>query len=497
MKTYNWRVYSKTIKPNNIPSNPQHVYKNDGWISWGDFLGSGVISSQLIKYRDFNKARSFVRKLELSSRSKWNIYRISNKLPSDIPKAPAQVYKGKGWINWGDWLGSGSVQYNLINYQSFNKARSFVRQLNLNSQKEWYEYCHSGDKPIDIPTTPSNTYKNKGWKGISDWLGVDKKYYPRLDYVSYQEASEFAKTKNFKTVKEARAYFSSEDRPKTIPSNPTKSYKNQGWKGWGAFLGFEFVDAKINYQSFNKARSFVRQLNLNSQKEWYEYCHSGDKPIDIPKNPHLIYKNTGWNGLNDWLGKSSDLGYFTYSECVDAMIKLGIDKNLKFREYKKQNNSNKRIPRNPPHTYKTDWQGWSHFFGKKVKHYLSFEEQKRKVQSFNFQSSKEFKDYIKLNGDIEGVNNNPDNYSRKGLWNGWQDFLGYKEIPARPKNIILTYQEAKEYIGRLKFKSNTEFTEWSKSGKRPTFIPGAPRNAYLNDGWKGWSDFLGKDDEKN
>ena len=278
MKTYNWRVYSKTIKPNNIPSNPQHVYKNDGWISWGDFLGSGVISSQLIKYRDFNKARSFVRKLELSSRSKWNIYRISNKLPSDIPKAPAQVYKGKGWINWGDWLGSGSVQYNLINYQSFNKARSFVRQL-----------------------------------------------------------------------------------------------------------------------------------NLNSQKEWYEYCHSGDKPIDIPKNPHLIYKNTGWNGLNDWLGKSSDLGYFTYSECVDAMIKLGIDKNLKFREYKKQNNSNKRIPRNPPHTYKTDWQGWSHFFGKKVKHYLSFEEQKRKVQSFNFQSSKEFKDYIKLNGDIEGVNNNPDN----------------------------------------------------------------------------------------
>jgi len=30
---------------------------------------------------------------------------INPSKPSDIPSAPANVYKVKGWINLGDWLG--------------------------------------------------------------------------------------------------------------------------------------------------------------------------------------------------------------------------------------------------------------------------------------------------------------------------------------------------------------------------------------------------------
>ena len=35
-----WYRYCRSgKKPNNIPSNPDQVYKNKGWLGWADFLG--------------------------------------------------------------------------------------------------------------------------------------------------------------------------------------------------------------------------------------------------------------------------------------------------------------------------------------------------------------------------------------------------------------------------------------------------------------------------
>jgi hypothetical protein len=36
-----------------------------------------------------------------------------------------------------------------------------MHTLNLKSQKEWLEYCHSGEKPDDIPVKPYRTYSGK------------------------------------------------------------------------------------------------------------------------------------------------------------------------------------------------------------------------------------------------------------------------------------------------------------------------------------------------
>jgi len=33
-----WNLFSKTIRPKNIPSNPQKIYKESGWASWCDWL---------------------------------------------------------------------------------------------------------------------------------------------------------------------------------------------------------------------------------------------------------------------------------------------------------------------------------------------------------------------------------------------------------------------------------------------------------------------------
>ena len=95
-----WRNYCKSgKKPSDIPAAVHSVYKNKGWVSWGDFFGTGTIAVSKIKYRSFKKARIFVRKLGLINRTEWDKYCKSGKKPSDIPAAINSVYKDKGFIS--------------------------------------------------------------------------------------------------------------------------------------------------------------------------------------------------------------------------------------------------------------------------------------------------------------------------------------------------------------------------------------------------------------
>ena len=42
-----FQVFAHNFLPQNIPRNPDGTYKNMGWKSWGDFLGSENTSNSL------------------------------------------------------------------------------------------------------------------------------------------------------------------------------------------------------------------------------------------------------------------------------------------------------------------------------------------------------------------------------------------------------------------------------------------------------------------
>ena len=116
------------------------------------------------KFRDFESAREFVRKLGLKNYKEWQKYCKSGDKPNDIPSGPNSTYKNNGWTTWGDFLGTGWIQSGKRKYRSYKEAREFVRKLGLKNYKEWHEYCKSGDKPEDIPAYPEQVYmkrKNK------------------------------------------------------------------------------------------------------------------------------------------------------------------------------------------------------------------------------------------------------------------------------------------------------------------------------------------------
>jgi superfamily II DNA or RNA helicase len=168
-----WVAWSKSdTKPHNIPANPPQVYKNKGWISWGDWLGTNNIAPQNRTYLPFEEARTFARNLGLKNSREWDTWSKSDDRPDNIPIVPYHVYQNEGWVNWGDWLGTGNISNSNRVYLPFEEARTFAQSLGLKRKDEWIAWAKSQEKPDNIPATPAQTYNNKGWLCWANWLGV-------------------------------------------------------------------------------------------------------------------------------------------------------------------------------------------------------------------------------------------------------------------------------------------------------------------------------------
>ena len=291
-------MHKAKIFPKDIPYNPRRTYLNSGWISWGEFLGTGSVASFNKEWLSYKKAHHFVKKLNLKSWKDWRNYSKSANFPSDIPKNPHNTYKNKGWIDMPTFLGCENKRKKVLNPRKFSEARKYVHSLNLKSGKDWLNFCNSGDKPLDIPKSPSSVYKTSGWISMYDWLGVKKK-----EYLSYEEAKEYLKSLNLSSWSQFRDFFTSGKCPSNIPGHPHIIYKNKGWISINDLLGYESKSTSREFREFKDAKRFVHKLKLKNQVEWTKFAKSNLKPNDIPSNPQKVYKDRGWNGLADWLGK--------------------------------------------------------------------------------------------------------------------------------------------------------------------------------------------------
>ena len=221
-----WRVYVKSgNKPDNITSKPDYTYSKD-YQGMGDWLGTGRVSPKNRVFLSFEDAKKFVHGLELKSQTQWKEYRKSKSRPSNIPSNPNLIYK-KQWKGMGDWLGTGNIAPSDMVFLSFEKAKKFVHSLELKSQTQWVEYCKSGNKPEDIPTGVTQTYKNN-FKGMGDWLGTGTIQTQQREYLSFKEARiiirQIAKDNNIKTRADWSRAVKNGIIPKNIPSVPWHVY---------------------------------------------------------------------------------------------------------------------------------------------------------------------------------------------------------------------------------------------------------------------------------
>ena len=285
------------------------------------------------------------------------------------------------------------------NWLPFQDARSYVQSLNLKNQKSWKQFLKNGNLPPNVPRSPNLVYETSGWKGFGDWLGTnivrDKDFWP------FKKARAFARGLGLKSSTEWKAYAKSPKRNPYIPAYPGPRYANEGWKGYGDWLG---TRSTSEYRSFKDAREYAHSLNLNSSAEWYAHTKKPNFPDDIPKAPSHKYKNDGWNGFPDWLGKNDLMpgeGYLPYEEARAFVHSLKLKNGKQWQAFAKTAERPRRVPAYPDREYKN--KGWSNtadWIGhtnpsKGYKEWPSFEQAKLYAQSLNLKSVSEWRAFVK------------------------------------------------------------------------------------------------------
>jgi len=300
-----WNKFSKLGKrPEDIPAGPRGVYKED-WIGWSDFLGTGNLNSQQLQeqYISYDDAKKYVQKQGIKTVPKFNEWSSQGKRPLFIPAKPQKFYKE--WIDWDDFFGRDKKI--II---SFEDARKFARSLNLTYRSEWFELYDKGKLPKDLPKYVNERYPDQGWNGWSDFLGSTAALsglQRNKQMRSYEECKKFVRNLGIKTETQWREWNDNDNnqRPVDIPYSFQKSYPNE-WKkngGMGGFLGTgRIADKNKVWMSFEKARTIVQKLGLKNMDEYKKELNAGKIPKNIPANPNKVYQNKGWESNGDWLG---------------------------------------------------------------------------------------------------------------------------------------------------------------------------------------------------
>jgi hypothetical protein len=190
----------------------------------------------------------------------------------------------------------------------FGVVRANAQKLKLRSQKEWRELSKSGQRPSNIPGNPARTYRDDGWISWPDWLGSEGRVYTKKEVLPFTEGRAFARGLELKSQKGWYEWNKSGQRPSDIPSDPSVTYRDDGWISWPDWLGFEGRAPPGSMLPFVVGRAFARKLELKSEKEWREWRKSGQRPSDIPSCPDKTYRDDGWISWPDWLGYGSEGG---------------------------------------------------------------------------------------------------------------------------------------------------------------------------------------------
>ena len=149
-----WHALSKSgQRPSNIPSDPDRVYRDDGWISYPDWLGNGKRYDML----PFAVGRAYVRKLKLRCNKEWKAWSKSGQRPSNIPSHPETTYRDDGWISYPDWLGYGSEGGAAASRSSSSRssATTAPRKKTKRKRKRRPATTHPSDLPPPPPPSTS------------------------------------------------------------------------------------------------------------------------------------------------------------------------------------------------------------------------------------------------------------------------------------------------------------------------------------------------------
>lgn len=222
-----WNEWIKSGKrPTFIPASPNSTYKKTGWTDWHDWLG--------FKFLPFEKARTYMRRLGLKNRDEYWAWLRSDKRPSTIPYSPEKEYKRTGWIDLGDWFGTGNTGRQRKKRMTYEQAKTYIQAVGIKTQHEFFAWRKTDQRPETMPPDPNKVYLE--FEGWGTFLGTGRIANQNKKYWSYEEAKVFLKALRITSGKHFRELCSMGVITTDIPSSPYAFYSKQ--KSWISFPDF-------------------------------------------------------------------------------------------------------------------------------------------------------------------------------------------------------------------------------------------------------------------
>lgn len=202
------------------------------------------------------------------------------KLSNNIEKT-SEFREKKVWLSFEDFQ---------VEVQNAYKGERNVQKWYTKEKKDH----------LDWPAAPYEYYKDKGWINWSELVGKENP--TRKNFMlfrNFQTQVRFF----YKGQASIRKWYDDEKRNHPDwPYSPDIAYKNKGWKGWPELVEKENILKKTR-PSLSEFRtevlnSYPGQGNIN---EWYSEERKSHH--NWPAAPHLYYKNKGWKGWLELLGK--------------------------------------------------------------------------------------------------------------------------------------------------------------------------------------------------
>lgn len=438
----------------------------------------------------FEEAREYARNLELKSEEDWiNHYKNCYPYYSSATE-PKKIYENE-WTNWSDWLGINLQSNNDekdIREKIENVIKSSIENINETVEKHIFKQNHNREELvllrqntvsqlIDLKIKYLSRRKKNDFnlnlfdmfkediekisdefkkllqdtltiKDIENTKSKKKTNIKVTDYLSFEEAREFARNLKLRTTADWKKYCKGKMpelpvKPDNIPTQPEQTYFRLGWVNYKDWLN-------KGLKPFEEAKEFVKKLNIKNVKEWNKYCKGElegyePKPNDIPRDPDLRYRKE-WINWEDWL----------------------------------KGNTNK-------------------IFGE----WRDFNEAREFVRSLNIQNTLDWKKYCK--GELDGYQPKPDDIPagadyayRDDGWIDYGDWLGTfrKKFGVEKEDNYLPFEEAREFARSLKLKTPQDWRDYVNGlfpnlPKLPQDIPSDPKTIYHKKGWWGIYDWIG------
>ena len=323
----------------------------------------------------------------------------------------------------------------------------------------------------------------------------------RRKCLPFKQALVFARSLKLKGTAEWVVWSKSGGREANIPSRPERSYRYEGWQGYGHWLGTgNLAGGKVAFLPFKEGLLYARTLKLKSKKEWQDWAKTGVRPANIPSTPHHTYQHNGWQGYGHWLGTGAvayqDKQFLPFKKALLHARSLKLKGVNEWKCWARTVVRPANIPSTPHEVYKHDgWQGYGHWLGTgnlvggKLA-FLPFKKALLYARTLKMKRVKEWRDWAKTGVRPANVPSSPHEVYTHDGWQGYGHWLGTGAVAHQDKQFM-PFDKALLYARSLKLESAKDWQVWCKSGARPVNMPSAPQRTYKHGGWQGHRHWLG------